>query len=455
MTLGVDPDVVPYDTNDATPDARLLVSEGDDWVRVPIVNDGVTTHLRKGSDVDIVRVTDAYVPREWQGSNIIQYIDAFDPDARSVYDRAQVQYYDSVREEYVTTHDGFVRSTGGTGSSESKDPEPSDVSMKVRILGPEEFLGVIPASETFRDASVQDVLVYVRDTFEESQPLYDDVPIVTRGNVEADAGVGEYVPPIPYTIDPREFFDDEGDLLNLFVDGPKPIRSPKTFTRNRDTLADVVGWLRDSSSAVVYFSSLRDGTTALVYDETPTTESFQAHNLGGNVEVRNNNALYQIGPRNALIYKGRSKSSLGAVGPFELTMPADKYPSVEVYHEPTVNRAGERYYGTVVEGQKTNLDEAEREARSRLKEILSGSGGGKIECDMTPILQPFNTLEATPACRGNVTTDVPSYTFEIDEVTHTVTASKGSRTDLRVGPHVATGDILVDKQSDDYGMKAK
>lgn len=449
MTVGFDPDIVPYDTNDVTPNGRLLVSEDDKWVRVPLINDAIETHIRKGTDVNLSRVTEAYVPREWQGNDIIQYIDAFDPDARSVYDRAQAQYYDSVRDEYVTVHDGFIRDVGGVGSSEQSDSEPSDIATKLRILGPEEFLGVIPASETYRDPPTGEVMNYVRDTLVDSQPLYEEIPILARGT-ELDT-----TQPETQSVGGERY----GRISRSYVSNLSGIGSPKTFTRNRHTLVDVIGWLTKSTGARVYFITQDDGSLALVYDETPTVESFAATNVDdadGNVEVRNNNALYQIGPRNALIYKGRTRNSIGPqIGGFQLTMPADKYPSVEVYHEPTVDRTGERFYGALVEGQKINLDEAESAARSRLKEIMDGDAGGKIECEVTPLLRPFSTLEATPACNGKTTTDVSSYTYEIEEVTHKVTATNGSRTDLRVSAQVAMDEIVVDKQSEDYGMKQK
>lgn len=117
MTLGSTPDVTPYDTNEATPKARLLVTEGESYVRVPLLNDGVTTHVRKGGPLDINRVTDVYVPREWQDVDFGQFIDVFDPATRSVYDRAEVQLYDDVSETYVTVHNGFVTGFGGVGST--------------------------------------------------------------------------------------------------------------------------------------------------------------------------------------------------------------------------------------------------------------------------------------------------------------------------------------------------
>jgi len=437
MTRGIDEEnesiIVPYETNGATPKARLFVSEGDSYVRIPILNEGIETHVRKGGPADVTRLTEVQVAREWQGVDFSEYIDAFDPSARDVYDEAHVQYYDETLEEYVTAHQGFVQATGGVGTEDPNNSEPRTNALRIRVRDPAMFFDVIDASETFRDASVIDVIEYVRDEFVASQPLWDEVNILTRG-LDSEEGVGgTYVPPIPYALDVRS-------LLEPFTD----IRSPKTFTRNRDTLRDVITWIVSRTEARLFFGTQDDGGLALVYDERPTTASFEATNLDGNVRVRENNALYEIHPRNALRYEGRSKSSLASLGDFELTLPSEKYPAVEVVHEPTERRAGERFYGRTVEGEATTLDEAIRAARSTLKEELDTSSGGKIACDVTPTVRPFTTIEATPACNGDVETDVPSYTYEVEEVTHVATATEGARTDLRVSPHVAMDDITVE-----------
>jgi hypothetical protein len=309
------------------------------------------------------------------------------------------------------------------------------------------FLEEIPASESFANTGVREVASYVRDTFVDAQPLYDEVPIKTRGELEADIRDGITLVDVP-------FFSEElaGDFLFQLVD----FTSPKTFRTNRDTLADVVDWLKRVTGVFLYFRSQPDGSLCLVIDATPTTESFQARTVGGRVSVRNNNALYDISPRNALIYKGRSKSSLASLGEFELTMPSDKYPSVEVYHEPSVGRTdGQRFYGRTVEGDAINLDDAATQAKVALKERMGKASGGRIECDIDPLVRPYATIEARPACNDDVVADVPTYTYEIEEVTHKVTATKGARTDLHVSPHVALEDIVVDKQSDNYGMKKK
>jgi hypothetical protein len=302
---------------------------------------------------------------------------------------------------------------------------------------------VIAASETFREASVTDVLEYVRDEFVAAQPLWDEVPIVVRGeDGGSDDAVGEF-DTVSYALR-RLSSQSFGSITSL--------RSPKTFRANRDTLGDVMGWLSRTTDVTCYFQTREDGTLSLVADASPTADSFQAMNLGGNVTVRNNNALYEISPRNALIYKGRSKSSLASVGDFELTMPSDKYPSIEVYHEPSVQRAsGQKFYGRIVEGEAINLAEAEQEAKQTLKERMDGSSGGRIECAISPFVRPYATLDATPACNGELESEVPAYTYEIEEVTHTVTASNGARTDLRVAPLVSTDDMVVETSA----MKAK
>jgi hypothetical protein len=168
--------------------------------------------------------------------------------------------------------------------------------------------------------------------------------------------------------------------------------------------------------------------------------------------VIENEALYEMRPVNAI----RLKGDIG----FNIRTPTDDatesasirtpfgstYPEVVVQYDPLVKRYG----GQLVRTQTSALndvDRLERQARSRLKELLDGVSGGGMRLTFAPHLRPYETVLATPACAG-VDADVDALRYEVQRATHAV------RPDGNVVPHTDI-DVSVRVDQDAFTTTEK
>jgi hypothetical protein len=294
------------------------------------------------------------------------------------------------------------------------------------------FLDTIEAGTRFANATVEDVLNYVVERFRAGQSIFTNVDTqIATPNRRVIESAG---------------FNANPDLLDdLTGDSTYEVLSKK-FSTNRDSLADVVEWLRKRVPVKVWFGPTQNGTGITLYaaenlgvgyDLTPESEDIP--------KVIENGALYEMRPFNTLKLKGQTGQRID-VGPLEATVPIGgqgDYPEVTVEYPPLVQRYGDTLERTG-ETELTGVAGVRQEARSRLKQLLDDVSGGSITTTLAPQCRCYDRLTATPACSG-VPTDVGSLDYEVQRITHSVTPSDDElpQSEVSVSLSVDPSEITV------------
>jgi len=426
------PDLIGHTDCDG-PMQLQLHRDDDPDVRFPIIDDGLKLHERKQGPVSISRHAEITIPITGFGeSDWLQYIDAFQDGGEiqsasilgAPLDTDGTRTGDPV--PVFTGYLGAVGSTGGTNRA------------RVRIHDPMKFLDTIAAGTRFKDATVGDVLNYVVEQFRQGQSVFTDVDVsIANPNRRVIESAG---------------FDANPDLLSDLISDPTFEILSKKFSTNRDTLADVVSWIRKRAPVKVWFGPSQDGTgitlyatenLAVEYDLTP-----QSENLPKLIE---NGALYEARPLNTLKLKGKTGQYID-VGPFEGQVPLSgdgSYPEATATYEPLVDRYGGKLTKTG-ETDLTSEKGARQEAKSRLKQMLDDVSGGSMTLSLALQCRCYDRLKATPACAG-VTADVGPLAYEIQRLTHTVSPSDSNipRTEVGVSLAVDPDKITVGSTTKD------
>jgi hypothetical protein len=350
---------------------------------IPIIDEGVTVHERKDGPCSITRraevnfpITDGAV--DW--INIILAYEDLGPIQQAEISMMPVDLDGQpiLADEQVVLrgHIGRVGSRGAVNTGH------------VTIMGPFDFLSEIPAGNTFPDdATLTDYLQWVVDRFETEQPVYDDVSL---GDVETF----------------------ERPLLRW---GQK-----KSFTQNRDTLADVVKFVMKAANRRIWFEPTADGGIQLHAVESPGT-NYNATNDDGDVFTIHNNALFELRPFNAVTLKGNENHviNLGDFGTVNTHVQDSNYHEATAWYPPLVERAGGRIARESV-SEFAGAEGIERDAVATLKEMLDTVTGGNISMALAPFVTPFDTLDAKPSCEGTINTEVPTLTYEVQRAAHTL-----------------------------------
>lgn len=300
--------------------------------------------------------------------------------------------------------------------------------------------------------------------------------IPTRGIAEGNA------PLLGITDEDVLEFMLERDSFDTLVLGPEQDgvlpTFTKTFQKNHDTLLDVYSWFEDRTAAKLHFEPAADGdSVALVADVVPERRIFkqdqvieqEAQSAGAvaeateaigetlglpvnvdsetfgefhfPVQVTKNNALMEIKPKNTLHLRGETASGFFGQETFndsyaELSQsqPASKqFPVVKVQVPPLVEAAGGAELAPeVIESDAKSLDEAESQATTEMREILSEMTEGEIILRGSPHLLPYDRVEAYEVCNGTVEINQEPVTYEVEEVKHTQIAGEFYETRVRV-----------------------
>lgn len=426
-------------------------------IRLPVIDDGLQLYERKVGPTSLTRRGEVTVPIEGLGSdNWLQYVNAF--DSTSFFDPTAletnpndftpneigergVQQADVIGQpidgniepvgEPVPLFRGYVAAVG------SKDGVNR---AQFRIQDPKDFLSQIEAGTSFSDATVTDVLKYVRNRFVKEQSVFTTVAVDRRGEVTRPATQMLTLRNLAQVfVDPATLVDDPES-----VDTPSSqlvTKREKQFSTNRDTLTDVINWLTNKVDIQVFF--VPNGQRGLTLVGVSNTSSqYDLDEVKSPPATIKNNALYEMRPFNGLKLKGQTGPSI-VVGDTEVKAPwGDTYTEAVATYEPLVERFGDE----LVKPKTTKYadkDLVEREARSQLKNALDEVSGGSMTTTLAPMCRPYDTVKATPACSG-VTADVDSLTYEIQEAVHSVVPADNNvpRTTLSVSMAVDE-DITV------------
>jgi hypothetical protein len=361
-------------------------------------------------------------------SDWLQYIDAFQ-EGGSIQTAsilgAPIDTDGNRAGKPVPIFTGYLAAVGSTGGTNR---------ARVRVYDPMKFLDTIEAGTKFSEATVEDVLNYVVERFRAGQSIFTNVDVqvnspnrrVIESGIQLDANVQLA----------QELLGQETQY-EVFA---------KRFSTNRDSLADVVEWLRKRVPVKVWFGPTHNGTGITLYaaenlgvgyDLTPESEDIP--------KVIENGALYEMRPFNTLKLKGQTGQFVD-VGPIEAEVPLSgdgNYPEVTVEYSPLVERYGDSLIRT---GGSELTSEAgvRQEAISRLKQLLDDVSGGSITTTLAPQCRCYDRLTATPACSG-VPTDVGPLDYEVQRITHSVTPSDDElpQSEVSVSLAVDSSEITV------------
>ncbi|WP_135302115.1 hypothetical protein [Haloarcula amylovorans] len=405
--------------------------------RIPMGD--LDVYVRKEGPLDVTRYVEGTFASPYKGEDYAGYFQGLEPQNQSSYDILRVELRDAVTEEYDTVFHGFVTGVGNTNGNLSE--------WEFRARGPGMTLNNIPASQTFTSASVDDVLRYVEHTVDDKLPI--NVEAVIGGQPLRNTSVEDVsegiIDLIPILGSPLLKDDDDGYINDLL--------SKTVFKANKHTVADVLSWIGDRTATRFWMEPVEEGTV-LVGTKQPTAIGYDAHYLGGDIDVINNDALVELTPVNTLVANGKAASSLVAAGDWELNIPDNTYWSVKARHGPLYKRAGETEYIGEPEfaSGAESLQEVKNEAKSLLKQNIDQSTSGDIQTRLAAPVKPFDTLDALPTCDEEIATNQNPITYEIQRVHHKVRAGNNpenerTHTELNVGLHAAMDEIEVIEKS--------
>jgi hypothetical protein len=418
--------------------ARVYV----DGEKVPVINDGIECHIRKDGPLDINKLTDVYFPVEWQGEDYSGAVTALDPNEKdNSWDPVEIQIKNHGTDEFVTVHKGFVMAVGGgaKGTLERR--------MRVADIG--QLLTAVPASQTFDSPRPETVLEYAIDELIKAQPVFNDIVLKAVNRNERDVDISG----------PLEAIGDISFEGGFF--------GKTRFKANEHTLLDVLDWVLEHIGGRFYFD-YDNGSDDLVfvYDFAPTAPTAEAKHLGGNTEVIQNNALYEISPINTVTVQGKTNNAVDTVvntaedianaANFvtggEMDFGGEKgFPEATVYHEQLRQLSGgATLKPPIKETDTTDKRSTEIAATKRLKDILDNAGGGEIVTRPFPIALPYTEFVSKPACGDAVDVDVPPISYEIEEIKHVVSAKASDNrpsayTKLNVSMFIDTDDMVVEQ----------
>jgi hypothetical protein len=454
---------LPYDLSghtDCDAPLGLVVHNGTDKVRLPIINDGLQLYERKVGPTAITRRAEATIPIEDSaGTNWTQYVSAFQPVVGGGTTNVSTSATGIGFSEDVTTESTLqIADVIGQPLGENGEPvgDPSVLfrgyvgavgsregvnRARLQVYDPMKFLGQIEAGMSFKDPSVREVLAKIRDDYLDGQNVFTDVDITTD---TSDTRL------IQGLLAERGIFTLDRDDTEGFTREELPSSFAKeTFSTNRDTLVDVIDWLQGIANVRVWFqpSGERGVVLAAVVDSSRTYDLTPSSGVAP--YVIKNNALYELSPINGVKVKGNVGTRVE--NPiYSFTIPhGNTYIEAKAVYPPLRDRFGGEQLKTITSKQ-TNGEVLQNQAAKALKEAVDAEADGEMVTTLAPSLTPYDRVESTPACAG-VTTDVPPLRYEVQEAVHSVVPSDNNlpRTEINVSMSIRAGDIVTDADTKD------
>jgi len=415
---GVEPHTCADDT-----DTRVFVQ----GTRIPVGN--VDIHLRKDGPASSSRYAEVTFAASFQGERYASLFSAATPDEQDGFDVLEIDVHDEVSGDYALAFKGCVTGVGPTADG------PREI-WEARAQSPAHFLSQVPASARFTEADAEAAVAYVAETLDKKLPFpvrdtVSGIDIVPTGIIEREIVGNAFTEPV-------------GVLTNAVLGR---INTPRTFTANRDTLADVVNWLENKTGTYLSFVPLDDGV-GLVATEKPASRSHTAHYLpDGDTMVVENNALSELRPFNTLVVKSKAARSLAEIGGYELNVPRDTFFAAKARHTALYERAGgvELHTDPHVSSDSESKRETVAEARRRLKDRVDSTTAGDMILRLKGHVAPFDTITARPTCNGVDDATTQPLEYEIHRVHHAIRtgdSDEKTHTSVVVGPHTDPQDDI-------------
>jgi len=476
----------PADAGGRTPPARVEVG----GTRIPVINQGIRTEMRKDEAMSITRHSEVYFPRRWNGTDYARAVEALDPNAQNIYDRADIYLRHHVTDDLVLAHRGFVMGSGSGAEG--------NIERRMTVGDPGQLLSAIPfgneyTGDTSADRVVQDVIDELRAMAVPT--VFDSIGFRERLRTPD----GEYVPPLQFDRDARQQIasareqidnttfeeqfadnlasiidDNAGELLDVLGNATPPqtsafvetvldlnadvvsalaarvelgiapgiiilkglarlsnfnLGSKKTFKRNEHTAADALAWLEQQLDGIFYFDAVEnplDEGGIVLVYDEVITDDFEATHLDTADSDRPTDGQVEVYRNNALS-EIRPQNTLKVAG-----RPATdgNYAVVTAGHVPLSERANLPLAPPVQNVDVVNPAVVARKAKQMLRENLQGESLGQITTAPAPVLTPFSVLTAYPACGPNIEPG-PPLEYEVESLVHHVSAKRPARGNRR------------------------
>lgn len=405
----IEADVIGHQCD--APVSVLVEKSWDEFVGIPVVDDGVKLYMRKDGPLSVGRRAEVDIPLTTKEDDWYKHIEALEEGGgmqNAMVAMRQMDGDGNFSDDSTLLLRGYIGAVGSSG----------DNIGHLTIFGPYKLFSQIAASVTLKSGNPSVYFDYIQNTFNDAQNIFDDISTDT----------------IP-------IYENSDVVLNR--------EKEKSFSPNRDTLADIVQWAQTKIRHQLWFEP-RWTNNELV---SPYYEMEQHSAVDGNVDVIENNAIYEMKPFNTLILKGSARaplpeSPLDGVDVHEITSGINArkrgYAEAVAWYPPLVERAGGPV--PVTEPSDENDPQVlEREAERRLKEKLDDTSGGSMTTTLNPNIKPYEFIEARPTCAGIVGEDLPPLNFEVQRVTHIVDPKNAEnhvpRTEISASMHADAGKI--------------
>lgn len=421
---------------------RVIIHDVDGTkdVAIPVAGNGLTLHERKDGPLAVSRRAEVNFPLEAFGTSWHEYINSISNGwgmqkatvqmkPHKVYDNDTVEAGD-----YQTVLVGYIGAVGSSGTNMGQ----------LTIFGPYNLLTSIPVSLTLQPtlsepySTIQPLL----DIIQEEQYIFEHIGISILG------------------ADTRP--DDDSSIDIPFTS------KKKQFAAGRDTMADALKWLEEQYNLRIWFEPLGLGAVQLTVDLqpepldifmltdymdddiSPRPVTFDARKEG-DIDIIENDALYEMKPFNTLKLKGeevgRGFDSVEDIA----RLPTGNFPQATAKYEPLVDAAG----GEMVIEETSDQDKQnvlEKNARKRLKERLDNVSGGTMTLPLSPFMSPYDRVLAHPACAARYPdSDFPEVRYEIQRTAHKVEPNSGdqgnpiNRTEIAVS--MSVDPTLIETES--------
>lgn len=473
---------------------RVEVKLGDNWIEIPTTE--VETWVAKGQAAAVQRSAKIRFPTEWDGEPVRDLLETFQPDSdENGLMQARIQYQQE-NGTWVYVHNGWVNGLGQSsdvGISKFWVRDFAELLGGVPVTGTFNHPSVAEALEKINRLTgtrstvpvTDDPLLIPPEAEEEFAQLVDgdfenvhyffrnsETPYVVNHQDFLDLGIGttavedtgeegvlggpllrapEDQQPIPAS---QRGGDFGATIIETGQNIPVAGLDTRAFRRNHDTLRDLYSWFEKKTQCKLHFEPTSDGEgVRLVADVVPDRRRFVQREVIDDgqgpdtmhqpVDVIDNEALLEIQPINTLHLRGQVGGGLlddaqDLIGDVlsnltGSTPPSDKFPVVKVQDPALVDAAGGAELAPeTVESDATDLDTAEQEAKKRLAEELEGFSQGEVMLFGTPMMMPFDRLDAFETCGRFVEFQQPAITYEIEEVKHVKKADDVYRTRVLV-----------------------
>jgi hypothetical protein len=488
------------------------------WIEIPTSDVEVWEKRGGRKSPNIKKTAKVTFPTEWDGADVRSVVTSYGLDGGVTPARVWLKDSDGT---WVLDFCGYVGGVGGTENALESKCWIYDWSERFEGIGvtqsynfPNAQQVLVDMAETMREnlvplvnvvvlppngelAYLQDVAAldegvevtsgssyYGYDVSENDNPLDDDI---TVENIEVDSG-----PQVPFgdtaielfskTINPAAIFSDEAAQGTetavtaatttaaewLYKNTPL---GTKEFTRNHDTVGDVLNWLASKTNLQWHFEPVQNGVILVVtggpmrrtfvqenvvndltngviepeaFQPSGTTGEYRAHET---VSVRQNTALYQSAPANTIIVKGDTRRSL-LEGNVSLDGLAESVPvafedTTFPYVKATVPNLVEDADTELLleyESDATTVDEAKVSALQQLQASFSQGSTGEIYMDGAPRILPYDVIDAYEVCDDYVSEQIP-VRYEVTELKHHDSVTSTLETRATVQPFVSESSI--------------